>query len=70
MAEEFRKIRVSLLSLGIDPQHKKILITSSIAGEGKSFIAANLATSISLTGKKVSLLKWIFMIRASESFLA
>ncbi|MEP7142007.1 MAG: polysaccharide biosynthesis tyrosine autokinase [Ferruginibacter sp.] len=55
MAEEFRKIRVSLLSLGIDALHKKILITSSISGEGKSFVAANLATSISLTGKKVVL---------------
>ena len=55
IAEEFRKIRVSLLSLGIDVQHKKILVTSSISGEGKSFIAANLATSISLTGKKVVL---------------
>ena len=44
-----------MLSLGINPQHKKILITSSISGEGKSFIAANLATSISLTGKKVVL---------------
>ena len=53
IAEEFRKVRVSLLSLGINPQHKKILITSSISGEGKSFIATNLATSISLTGKKV-----------------
>jgi capsular exopolysaccharide synthesis family protein len=54
-AEEFRKVRVSLLSLGIDEFHKKILITSSISGEGKSFIAANLATSLSLTGKKVVL---------------
>ena len=55
-AEEFRKVRVSLLSLGIDESHNKILITSSISGEGKSFIAANLATSLSLTGKKVVLL--------------
>jgi tyrosine-protein kinase Etk/Wzc len=55
IAEEFRKIRVSLLALGINAQHKKILVTSSISGEGKSFIAANLATSISLTGKKVVL---------------
>jgi len=53
IAEEFRRLRVSLLSLGINLQHKKILITSAISGEGKSFIAANLATSISLTGKKV-----------------
>ena len=55
IAEEFRKVRVSLLSLGINALHKKILITSSISGEGKSFVAANLATSLSLTGKKVIL---------------
>lgn len=55
IAEEFRKIRVSLPSLGFNSAHKKILITSSIEGEGKSFIAANLASSLSLTGKKVIL---------------
>ncbi len=53
IAEEFRKLRISLSFLGIDSAHKKILITSSISGEGKSFIAANLAVSLSLTGKKV-----------------
>ena len=53
IAEEFRKLRMSLSFLGIDTTHKKILITSSISGEGKSFIAANLAVSLSLTGKKV-----------------
>ena len=53
VAEEFRKLRVSLSFLGIDASHKKILITSSISGEGKSFIAANLAVSLALTGKKV-----------------
>jgi capsular exopolysaccharide synthesis family protein len=55
IAEEFRKIRVSLLFLGIDSYHKKILVTSSIPGEGKSFIAANLAVSLAMTGKKVVL---------------
>ena len=53
IAEEFRKLRISLSFLGIDHQHKKILITSSISGEGKSFIAANLGVSLSQTGKKV-----------------
>ena len=53
IAEEFRKLRISLSFLGINEKHKKILITSSISGEGKSFIAANLAVSLSLTGKKV-----------------
>jgi len=56
IAEEFRKIRTSLHHLGIDSQKKKILVTSSIPGEGKSFMAANLAISNSLTGKKVALI--------------
>lgn len=55
IAEEFRKIRVSLMFLGIDSYHKKILVTSSIPGEGKSFVAANLAISLAMTGKKVAL---------------
>jgi capsular exopolysaccharide synthesis family protein len=41
--------------LGINSSHKKILVTSSISGEGKSFISANLAVSLALTGKKVVL---------------
>jgi capsular exopolysaccharide synthesis family protein len=55
VAEEFRKLRISLSFLGIDSSHKKILLTSSISGEGKSFISANLAVSLSMTGKKVVL---------------
>jgi len=55
VAEEFRKLRISLSFLGIDTSHKKLLLTSSVSGEGKSFIAANLAISLSLTGKRVVL---------------
>ena len=55
IAEEFRKLRVSLHFLGIEGDRKKILVTSSIPGEGKSFIASNLAMSSALTGKKVVL---------------
>lgn len=55
IAEEFRKIRNSLLFIGVNGLHKKILITSGISGEGKSFIAANLAVSFALSGKKVVL---------------
>jgi capsular exopolysaccharide synthesis family protein len=56
IAEEFRKIRVSLHFLGINDEKKKILVTSSIPGEGKSFVAANLAISNALAGKKVLLI--------------
>jgi capsular exopolysaccharide synthesis family protein len=54
-AEEFRKIRYALNHRGIGPNRKTVLITSSISGEGKSYVAANLAISFSLTGKRVVL---------------
>lgn len=57
IAEQFRQIRTSLSYLGISSKKKKILITSSIPGEGKSFISANLAISLALTDKKVVLLE-------------
>jgi capsular exopolysaccharide synthesis family protein len=56
IAEEFRKIRASLHFLGINADNKKILITSSIPGEGKSFVSGNFAISNALTGKKVCLI--------------
>ncbi|MDE3124706.1 MAG: polysaccharide biosynthesis tyrosine autokinase [Bacteroidota bacterium] len=56
ISEQIRKIRAALPFLGISEKNKKILITSSISGEGKSFVAANLAAGISLTGQKVILL--------------
>ncbi|HZF63663.1 MAG TPA: polysaccharide biosynthesis tyrosine autokinase, partial [Chitinophagaceae bacterium] len=55
IAEDFRKIRASLPFLGIGTNKKKILVTSSIPGEGKSFVAVNLAQTLALTGKKVVL---------------
>ena len=57
LAQQFRKLRASLTFIGIGSKRKKILITSSIAGEGKSFTAANLGLSIALTGKKVVLVE-------------
>lgn len=57
IAEQFRQLRTALGYVGIDKTHKRILITSSISGEGKSFIAVNLGISLSLMGKKVILLE-------------
>ena len=36
-----------------EPDQKVILITSTMSGEGKTFIASNLAVSLALLGKKV-----------------
>ena len=57
IAEQFRQLRTSLGYLGIDETHKRIMITSSISGEGKSFIAINLGISLSLMDKKVAILE-------------
>ena len=57
IAEQFRQLRTSLAYMGVDESHKKIMITSSISGEGKSFIAINLGMSLSLMDKKVILLE-------------
>ncbi len=56
IAEQFRKLRTTLGFIGINSKHKRILVTSAISGEGKSFIASNLALTLALTGKKVVLL--------------
>lgn len=56
IAEQFRKLRTTLKYIGINSKNKRILVTSAISGEGKSFIATNLALSLALTGKKVVLI--------------
>ena len=53
IVELFRLIRTNLNFLVSDKKNPTILITSSISGEGKSFIAANLACSFALLKKKV-----------------
>jgi capsular exopolysaccharide synthesis family protein len=56
VAEQFRRIRTSLAYLGVNHAGKKrVLVTSSLSGEGKSFVALNLSLSLALTGKKVVL---------------
>lgn len=58
VAEQFRLMRTSLSYLGIDAEKMKILVTSSIAEEGKSFIVANLGLSLTLPNKKVVLVEF------------
>ena len=55
VAEEFRRIRFSLQYYMPEQGTKKILVTSSLSGEGKSFVSSNLAISFALSGKKVAL---------------
>lgn len=52
MSETFRNVRTNLQFM-LEKDKKVVLVTSTVSGEGKSFVSANLAISLSLLGKKV-----------------
>ena len=52
MEETFRSIRTNILFM-LEKDQKVILFSSTQPGEGKSFVAANFATSLAYLGKKV-----------------
>ncbi|HEY8931454.1 MAG TPA: polysaccharide biosynthesis tyrosine autokinase [Mucilaginibacter sp.] len=54
-AESVRSVRTNLSFLASEKSNKVICITSDVAGEGKSFVAVNLASTLSLIDKKVIL---------------
>lgn len=58
ISEQFRSLRTNVNYLiGTNDRAKTILLTSSISGEGKSFVSSNLAATLATTGKKVVLLE-------------
>lgn len=56
ISEDIRTIRTNLQFTSSDEESKVILITSSIPGEGKSFISSNLATAFAQTGESTLLI--------------
>jgi capsular exopolysaccharide synthesis family protein len=56
LREDFRSLRNKLRFLSPDAQPRNILVTSPAGGEGKSFVAANLAVSLAEADNKVLLL--------------
>jgi capsular exopolysaccharide synthesis family protein len=56
VSEAFRSLRTNLEFTNVDRGLKKILVTSSGPGEGKTMIAINLATVIAQGGKRVLLI--------------
>tara|TARA_Y100000813_G_scaffold73568_1_gene52140 strand:- start:348 stop:2765 length:2418 start_codon:yes stop_codon:yes gene_type:complete len=56
IAESFRSIRTNIQYLASDKIEKVICITSSIGGEGKTFVAMNLASIFSITRGKTILI--------------
>jgi tyrosine-protein kinase Etk/Wzc len=55
-AESVRAVRTNLSFLASEKQNKVICITSEVSGEGKSFVAVNLASTLGLIDKKVILI--------------
>jgi capsular exopolysaccharide synthesis family protein len=56
--EEFRVLRTNISFLAKYHGKKTILVTSTMSGEGKSFISLNLAAVCAIPGKKVALLEF------------
>ncbi|MCH7412407.1 polysaccharide biosynthesis tyrosine autokinase [Belliella sp. R4-6] len=52
VAESFRSLRSAINYIAADKDSKKILVTSSVSGEGKTFTSMNLASIMALGGKK------------------
>lgn len=55
VAESFRSLRSALFYIASDRKCKKILVTSSVSGEGKTYVSLNLASAMALSGKKTCL---------------
>ncbi len=58
IAEQFRKLRTSLAYIGIHGDRKKLLVTSTVPGDGKSFVVANLGISLAMAGNRVVLMEF------------
>jgi tyrosine-protein kinase Etk/Wzc len=58
IAEQFRTLRTNISYMGYGPEQKVLMVTSSVSGEGKSFVSLNLASSLAISNKKVVLLEF------------
>ena len=56
VTESIKAVRTNLRFSSVNEKVKTILITSSVSGEGKSFISANLAATFANSKEKVLLI--------------
>ncbi|MDA3781282.1 MAG: polysaccharide biosynthesis tyrosine autokinase, partial [Bacteroidales bacterium] len=69
IAEAFRNLRTNFQYFTKRENSQTVLVTSSMAGEGKSFVTMNLASSFALFGKKVLLLSFDLRRPVTENAL-
>ncbi|MCY7401297.1 MAG: polysaccharide biosynthesis tyrosine autokinase [Nocardioides sp.] len=55
-AESFRQLRTNLRFVDVDNEPRRIVVTSALAGEGKSTVSANLARVMAQAGTQVLLI--------------
>ncbi|WP_448809167.1 polysaccharide biosynthesis tyrosine autokinase [Agromyces bauzanensis] len=53
VAEAVRELRTNLQFMSVDDPPRRIVVTSSLPGEGKSTVTANLAVTIAASGQRV-----------------
>ena len=56
VSETFRTLRTNIQFMNVNKRLKSILITSTLPGEGKSWVASNLAVTFAQAGKQVILI--------------
>lgn len=56
ISETFRTLRTNIQFMNVNKRLKSILITSTLPGEGKSWVASNLAVTFAQAGKQVILI--------------
>jgi tyrosine-protein kinase Etk/Wzc len=71
VAEQFRHLRAAIGMIGRekDLKVKRILVTSSISSEGKTYISTNLARSLAMAGNKVVLVDLDIRIPKTSSIM-
>ncbi|MGN6568565.1 MAG: GumC family protein [Flavipsychrobacter sp.] len=57
IAEQFRALRTNIEFLLATENEKVVMLTSSMSGEGKSFVSLNVASTLALSGKRVVLME-------------
>lgn len=56
IAEAFRSLRTNIQFVDADNKHKVIIVTSTVSGEGKTFVSVNLSIITAANAKKVLLI--------------
>ena len=69
VSEMFRHLRTNIQFLSANKENKVILVTSTLSGDGKTFIAINTGATFALSGKKTIVLGFDFRKPKLSSYI-